>query len=294
MKKILFTGIILAMISSVAPAESVKLVFGPLDGDDAGLIIAEGDETFELELWARTEPGIAIIILHIPLSTNDLYIRDTQRAEGELFYPLDGWDDIGFLDPGEDRIHNGYTVQSLIGIEDFGISPPYPDNALNTDGEWWLIATFIMTTVAEVDHETHYDAFISGSQSCNGNIVLADYDTGEINIHDIEQSFAPLLLTEAIGIDDEIDLPDDFALSQNYPNPFNAKTVIRYDLPRQSDVRIEIFNILGARIATLVEESKPAGSYTVTWNAKDAPSGVYLFKIQAGEYAESKRCVLLK
>ncbi len=293
-KKFLFTGMLLAMISTVATAESVKLVFGPLDGDDAGLIVAEGNETFELELWARTEPGIAIIILHIPLSTNDLYIRDTQRAEGELFYPLDVWDDIGYLAPGEDQIHNGYTVQSLIGIEDFGISPPYPDNALNTDGEWWLIATFLMTTVAEVDHETHYDAFISGSQSCNGNIVLVDYDTGEIDLNDIEQSFAPLLLTEAIGIDDEIDLPGDFALSQNYPNPFNAQTTIRYDLPEQSDVRIEIFNILGARIVTLVEETKPAGSHTVTWDAKDVSSGVYLYKIRAGEFTESKLSVLLK
>lgn len=293
-KKILFTSVLLLMISSVTMAQSVSLVFGPLEGDEAGLIIAEGNETFELELWARTEPGIEIIIVYIPLSTNNQYIRGTLRAEGEFFYPLDIWDDIGFLDPDDDRVHNGYTVQSIMGIEDFPPRLPYPDHALNTNGEWMIIASFVMTTVPEVDFETHYDAFISGAQQCNGNIVLVDYDTGEIDIADIEFSFAPLLLTEPIGIDDDMDLPDDFALFHNYPNPFNAKTTIRYDLPRESDVKIEIFNILGAKIATLVEESKPAGSHTVTWDTKEAPSGVYLYKIQAGEYAESKRCVLLK
>ncbi len=286
MKKILFTGIILAMISTVAPAESVKLVFGPLDGDDAGLIIAEGDETFELELWARTVPGINIVAVHLPLSSNNLYIRSDSRAGGEVYYPLSDWG-VYFIDPDDDPDNENFTNQSILTMTN-------ALNGINTDGEWWRIATLKITTVAEVDHETHYDAFISGSQQCNGNIVLVDYDTGEIDLNDIEQSFAPLLLTEAIGIDDEIDLPDDFALSQNYPNPFNARTTIRYDLPEQSDVRIDIFNILGARIATLVEESKSAGSHTVTWDAKDLSSGVYLYKIQAGEFTESKLSVLLK
>ncbi len=88
--------------------------------------------------------------------------------------------------------------------------------------------------------------------------------------------------------------PSAFALSQNYPNPFNAMTTIRYDLPEQSDVRIEIFDIMGRKIETLITETQPAGSHAVTWDGDNSPSGIYFYTITAGEYRESNSCVLLK
>lgn len=92
----------------------------------------------------------------------------------------------------------------------------------------------------------------------------------------------------------EVISPENYSLSQNYPNPFNAMTTIRYDLPEQSDVRIEIYDIMGRKIKTLVSGITPAGSHSVTWDSDDIPSGIYFYTITAGEYRDSNSCVLLK
>lgn len=88
--------------------------------------------------------------------------------------------------------------------------------------------------------------------------------------------------------------PEGFRLEQNYPNPFNPTTVISYQLSVNSDMKLSIFDVLGREVATLVNEKKPAGSYTVQWNAAGMPSGTYFYKIQAGKYTETKKLVLIK
>ena len=90
------------------------------------------------------------------------------------------------------------------------------------------------------------------------------------------------------------EIPMQFLLSQNYPNPFNASTVIRYSLPQASDVKIAIYDILGRKVETLVQEDQPAGYHHVTWDASNQSSGLYFYRIQAGEYAETRKMVLLK
>jgi 5'-nucleotidase len=83
-------------------------------------------------------------------------------------------------------------------------------------------------------------------------------------------------------------------LNQNYPNPFNPSTTIGYSIPAASRVVISIYNILGERVAELVNEEKSAGDYKVMWNASNFPSGIYLYKLQAGNYSQVKRLLLLK
>ena len=85
-----------------------------------------------------------------------------------------------------------------------------------------------------------------------------------------------------------------FRLAQNYPNSFNATTTIQYNLPEPSHVTIDIYDILGRKVETLVNAKQEAGCHQIIWNAKDASSGVYFYKIQAGDYAETKKMVLLK
>jgi len=94
-------------------------------------------------------------------------------------------------------------------------------------------------------------------------------------------------------------IPTSFSVSQNYPNPFNASTVIRYSLPENSRVRIEIYNILGQKVRTLVDEHQTAGYKTIEWNGANAgnqtvASGVYFYKINAGKYSEVKQMTMLK
>ena len=81
---------------------------------------------------------------------------------------------------------------------------------------------------------------------------------------------------------------------QNYPNPFNTSTIIRYSLPAASEVTISIYNILGRRVETLVEKEQPAGYHQVVWDASVRSSGMYFYRVQAGEYSETRKMVLLK
>jgi len=89
-------------------------------------------------------------------------------------------------------------------------------------------------------------------------------------------------------------LPKEFALSQNYPNPFNPTTLIRYNLPVDCQVRLDVYNVLGQRVATLVDGQQKAGYKVATWNAQDIASGVYLYKLTAGDFTSIRKMVLLK
>lgn len=97
----------------------------------------------------------------------------------------------------------------------------------------------------------------------------------------------------------EKDVPEYFSMQQNYPNPFNPVTNISYTLPVGIEVLLEIYNISGEKIRTLVDEYHIAGTHTVSWdgtnnNGAIVPSGIYIYKIQAGNYSESKRMMFLK
>jgi hypothetical protein len=85
-----------------------------------------------------------------------------------------------------------------------------------------------------------------------------------------------------------------FKLQQNYPNPFNPKTTIKYSIPSTSFIKLKVFDVLGNEIATLVNEEKSAGNYDVDFNASEIPSGVYFYKLKAGDFTQTKKMVLLK
>ena len=101
-----------------------------------------------------------------------------------------------------------------------------------------------------------------------------------------------------ISIDEEI-FPETFALHQNYPNPFNPITTFRYDLPENSIVNITVYDMLGREVRTLVNTNQDAGYKSVIWDATNnhgnpVSAGVYLYQIQAGEFVQAKKMVLLK
>jgi hypothetical protein len=98
----------------------------------------------------------------------------------------------------------------------------------------------------------------------------------------------------ATNIKDGFNLPITYDLKQNYPNPFNPSTKIFYSIPRSSLVQIIIYNILGKEITTLVNEEKPAGNYEIKFDASSLTSGVYIYKLLAGDFIQTKKMILLK
>ena len=93
---------------------------------------------------------------------------------------------------------------------------------------------------------------------------------------------------------DALNIPEEFALHNNYPNPFNPITTIRYDLPQESDVTLTIYDITGRMVQTLVNESQQAGMKQIIWNVADVSSGVYIYRIQAGGFTQTRKMILLK
>jgi len=114
-------------------------------------------------------------------------------------------------------------------------------------------------------------------------------------------TFALFTTKSPVSVEDaqEDERPYRFELSQNYPNPFNPVTTIEYGTPIRSQVTIEIFNVLGQKVRTLVNATQSAGSYRVEWAGTDdagqsVPTGVYLYRFQAGEVVQTKKMLLLK
>jgi hypothetical protein len=110
-------------------------------------------------------------------------------------------------------------------------------------------------------------------------------------------SIQGFLLTPVLtSVEDEIveNLPTDFVSLSNYPNPFNATTTISYSLSRTSEVSIEIYDILGRNLETIDKGTQDAGEYQIIWNAQDQPSGLYFYRIHAGDLTLTNKMVLLK
>jgi len=101
-------------------------------------------------------------------------------------------------------------------------------------------------------------------------------------------------LNSSSAIDKQNIVVEEFALYQNYPNPFNPNTKIRYAVPQSSGVVIKVYDILGNEIETLVDEEKSVGTYKITWNAENLPSGIYFYELQTGSFVETKNMVLLR
>jgi len=92
----------------------------------------------------------------------------------------------------------------------------------------------------------------------------------------------------------ENELPNKYNLSQNYPNPFNPVTKIKYTIPKAEFVSIKVFDILGGEIATLVSEEKQTGNFEVEFNGSNLASGIYVYRMQAGNFTDAKKFVLIK
>ena len=97
-----------------------------------------------------------------------------------------------------------------------------------------------------------------------------------------------------VSVEDDVSAPIEFTLSQNYPNPFNSSTKLSYSITLSSLVRLKVYNVLGSEIETLVNEEKPVGTYELSWNAANLPSGVYFYQLNAGGYVETKKMVLMR
>jgi hypothetical protein len=139
-----------------------------------------------------------------------------------------------------------------------------------------------------------YD-FFSGDSIFVSNVNdVIPLEPGEFHIYSTVKLPTPEdgILTDVELIDDE--LINDFYLEQNYPNPFNPSTIISFAVPKTSNVKLTVYDILGNEISVLIDEELSPGRYSADFDAVNVSSGVYFYRISAGDFIETKKMILLR
>lgn len=147
-------------------------------------------------------------------------------------------------------------------------------------------------------------AAASASDSTSNNFFRAKFNYDFVNAdgsHGIHNTkYARGLLTSAIanftptGIENEGTIPETYSLSQNYPNPFNPSTTIKFAIPENSNVKLEIYDLIGRKVTTLINSELNPGTYSVQWEASNYTSGIYFYRIETNNFTTVKKMLLLK
>jgi hypothetical protein len=188
---------------------------------------------------------------------------------------------------------------------DFGTSDSAGNNWFERTGRYYFVSSSDSTIKAEhnywgISDSTAIDSMIYGDVDFSPFLIrcyepVPYYPDICSHLPPYDPTYSPC----KIAVNGEEKIPKSFAISQNYPNPFNPQTVIKYDLPKPSHVRLLIYNILGQKVRTVVDEDQGAGRKSVNWDGKDdqgkdVASGIYFYQIKAGEFSMVKKMVLLK
>jgi len=227
-----------------------------IDGDNDPDLVATGRDA-DVVVWYRNNGGSPI--------TWTKYIIDG-NLNGAVVVDIADID----LDSDLDVFATGFDADSVVWYENVGGTPiNWIRRTIdaNLNGAAHIFAV-------DIDDDNDPDAVVTGQEA---NKVVWYENTFHTGIE----------LLPGIA-------PTGYVLSQNYPNPFNPKTVIEFSIPKSEFVTLKVYNILGEEVATLVSQRLAAGQYKYDWDASTLASGVYLYRLQAGDYAETRKMVLLQ
>ena len=185
-------------------------------------------------------------------------------------------------------ISGDYAVVGAVGNDDDGDGSGSAYVFKRTGTSWVQEAKLLPSDGTTEDH-FGLSTSISSDYAVVGAYADDDNGSSSGSVY-LYTGFAAAVAVE----NKEVDLPVEFVLSQNYPNPFNPETKIWYSLPKDEEVSLAVYNLIGEKIVHLVGERKQAGSYTIKWDASNVSSGIYFYRLQAGEFVQTKKMVLLK
>ena len=154
----------------------------------------------------------------------------------------------------------------------------------------------------DIEPAESLDILIGNPTQGDWELAIEDHaggDQGMLNEWCVRLIYAGVVLIDEQPGEEENNLPTVFALHDNYPNPFNPMTTIKFDLPRQSQVSLRIYDVAGRLVRTLVDELKPAAAHSVVWNGQDnngrqAASGVYYYQLVTDEFSKTSKMLLVK
>ncbi|MEX0686976.1 MAG: T9SS type A sorting domain-containing protein [Balneolales bacterium] len=262
--------------SPIHIANGASAVFG---GGDHSYVLGKTMEIEEpvIVVWEASldGPGDAEIEVDssITVSSTLLALGVTDQSAEELDN-VSAW--IGYNTENVDPTSEGWTWISTEFNGQVGEGHNYSVE-LGSDLE---VGTYYFASAFVMDEE---DFIYGGYNSENGGGLWDGTDnvSGVLNVKDVTSASVEAL-------------PREFSLSQNYPNPFNPTTNITFALPEASDVIMDVYSLTGQKVATLVKGHRNAGYHTVSFDGKQLASGIYIYRIQAGDFVQTKKLTLIK
>jgi hypothetical protein len=207
------------------------------------------------------------------------------------------WDDPRFSTP-PDIVHSKYIYGDYDPTTLPGLKNGKPSDAITGEGPGIQVGITKFTDLTENFSQNTVISELDGLPV--GSLIwddakLAAYSSS-MDWNNVNAGFLAAGGKEfdVTGIKEINNLPQTYSLSQNFPNPFNPTTNINFALEKSSNVRLEIYNILGQKVATIVNRYMRMGSYTYQFDASKLSSGVYIYQIEAGSFVSSKKMIVLK
>jgi hypothetical protein len=177
----------------------------------------------------------------------------------------------------------GQTWSSNTWVNDSKSTNTFDANNLQTGwlNQTWGASAWVNSDQGTQSYDANNNLIEIAGQSWNG--------TGWDNSFRIQDTYSAITAVETIS-----SLPKSYKLSNNYPNPFNPSTTIKFSIPKQSFVTLKVYDLLGREVASLVNKELQAGSYKTQFNASNLASGVYLYRLNAGGFVQTKKLMLMK
>lgn len=285
MKKMLTFVIVLALVLGITSISAVQSTYAGVVTVDSAKV--RPTETVGVKVWLRdNDISISAMTLPLKFSSSALTLDSVSTANSV-------WGSEFAVSPIIDNASR--TVK--ITIWPTTLSGPVPSVSF-VDG---VVAELFFTAAADVSPqrvtvdsiysdsavsaEVHVITRIDISDNTGSGVILSDFVAGDIEV---------LVPT---GVNDDQNgssLPSDFELAQNYPNPFNPTTNINFSLPRSGQVNLDVFNILGQQVVTLISEYREAGAHQIEFDGANFPSGIYFYRLQHTGGSSTRKMTLVK
>ncbi len=281
------TSTISALAVSTSPAHI--LYYGTTDGTVFKVVGADLGVPVSINITSNNFPtgGYVSSIAVDPSNADNVIVDFSNYSVQSIFYSTDGgtsWTAVsGNLEQNADGTGNGPSVRSVRILDLNGSKIYYAGTSTGlyaTTSLNGMSTEWIQQAAASIGM---VDAEAIDTRNNDGTVAVGTFGAGV---------FSTKVL--ATGVNEQKNVPLSYSLSQNYPNPFNPSTKIKYSVAKSELVKLTVYNILGQQVSTLVDKVQPAGNYEINFDASKLSSGVYLYRLDAGNFTNVKKMILIK
>ncbi len=229
----------------------------------------------------------SITSLRIPIRFDDTYLTCTyvdfggsiKNNDMDGYYSINGGEvEISYIPPVVNPMATFTTDSGLAATLYFTADADAPDGIIVIDSAYEATQFDQFGTTFHLWHR------VEAADDTGGPALVPSFAAGSVEVR------------SSTDVGDELPdmVPRTFELVQNYPNPFNPTTTISFTLPKKANVRLDVFNILGQTVSTLISGQLPAGEHEAVWDAGDSPTGVYFYRLTAEKESITRKMLLLK